>query len=73
MTEVLVHVAGYRDSDNEERAELASKLRAELLAVDTDDVTYGEKAAQPGERARRSNGPISSSPSPARCLRSSPL
>jgi hypothetical protein len=32
MTDVLVSVVGYPDSDEEERADLTSRLRADLLA-----------------------------------------
>jgi hypothetical protein len=36
MTEVRLHVAGYPDSDDVERADLATRLRADLLAYDVD-------------------------------------
>jgi hypothetical protein len=36
MTDVIVSVEGYPDSDDEERADLTSRLRADLLAHDLD-------------------------------------
>jgi hypothetical protein len=36
MTDVLVNIEGYPDSDDEERADLTSRLRADLLAHDLD-------------------------------------
>jgi membrane-associated two-gene conflict system component 1 (EACC1) len=36
MTEVHLHVSGYSDSDDEERAALATRLQADLRAEDLD-------------------------------------
>jgi len=47
VTHVVIQVAGYRDSDDAERAELAADLRSELLLTDVDDVTFAEKPAPP--------------------------
>jgi Effector Associated Constant Component 1 len=40
VTDVRLYVAGYPDSDEKERAELAGRLRAELLARDVPDVRH---------------------------------
>ena len=51
MTDVRVDVAGYPDSDDEERADLTTRLRADLEAADLDvshpsaDVPAGSKGA----------------------------
>lgn len=49
MTEVLVHVEGYPDSDDEERADLASRLREDLLAHDL-EVSHPEGDAPAGSK-----------------------
>ena len=36
VTDVVVHIEGYPDSDHEERADLTARLRADLLAHDLD-------------------------------------
>ena len=40
MTEVRVHVVGYTDSDAEERADLASRLREDIREHGIDDVAH---------------------------------
>jgi hypothetical protein len=40
MTEIRLYVAGYADSDPEERAELAWHLEQELRELDVEDVTH---------------------------------
>jgi hypothetical protein len=51
VTDVRVEVAGYPDSDDEERADLTTRLRADLEAVDLDvshpaaDAPEGSKGA----------------------------
>jgi hypothetical protein len=40
MTELHLHVTGYSDSDDEERAELAGRLRQELLDQGIDEVAH---------------------------------
>jgi membrane-associated two-gene conflict system component 1 (EACC1) len=49
MTDVRVHVGGYPDSDDEERADLASRLRADLQAHDL-EVARPEAPAPPGAK-----------------------
>jgi hypothetical protein len=49
MTDVRVHVDGYPDSDDEERADLTSRLRADLLAYDV-DVSHPATDAPPGAK-----------------------
>jgi hypothetical protein len=49
MTDVRVHVAGYPDSDDEERADLATRLRADLMAHDL-DVSHPEAEAPAGAK-----------------------
>jgi hypothetical protein len=49
MTDVRVHVAGYPDSDDEERADLATRLRADLLAHEV-DVSHADAEAPPGSK-----------------------
>jgi hypothetical protein len=49
MTEVRLHVAGYPDSDDAERAELATRLRADLLAHDV-EVAHPQAQAPPGAK-----------------------
>jgi hypothetical protein len=50
MTEVRLHVVGYPDSDDEERAELASRLREEIREHGIDDVAHPEGRAPPGSK-----------------------
>jgi hypothetical protein len=49
MAEVLVHVAGYPDSDEQERADLTTRLRDELLAHDV-DAAHPPAVAPPGSK-----------------------
>jgi membrane-associated two-gene conflict system component 1 (EACC1) len=49
MTQVHVHVAGYPDSDDDERADLTERLRADLLAHDL-DVSHPAAEAPPGSK-----------------------
>lgn len=49
MTDVRVDVAGYPDSDDEERADLAGRLRADLEAVDV-EVAHPEAEAPAGSK-----------------------
>jgi Effector Associated Constant Component 1 len=49
MTDVRVHVGGYADSDDEERAELASRLRADLQAHDL-EVSHPDAQPPPGAK-----------------------
>ena len=50
MTEVRLHVAGYTDSDAEERADLAAGLREELTDGLADDVSH--PSIRPPPRAK---------------------
>jgi hypothetical protein len=50
MTEVLVHVVGYPDSDPEERADLASRLREEIREHGIDDVSHPTVEPPPGSK-----------------------
>ena len=50
MTEVLVHVVGYPDSDMEERADLASRLREEIRDHGIDDVSHPAAEPPPGSK-----------------------
>jgi hypothetical protein len=50
MTEVLVHVVGYPDSDDEERADLASRLRDEMVGQGVDDVAHPDAASPAGAK-----------------------
>ena len=50
MTEVHVQVVGYPDSDEEERADLASRLQEEIRANGIDDVSHPESEAVPGSK-----------------------
>jgi hypothetical protein len=49
MTDVLVSVEGYADSDDEERADLASRLRDDLLAHDL-EVAHPESEPPAGSK-----------------------
>ena len=49
MTEVRLHVAGYPDSDDADRADLATRLRGDLLAHDV-DVAHPQAQAPPGAK-----------------------
>jgi hypothetical protein len=49
MTQVRLHVSGYSDSDDEERADLTTRLRADLLARDL-AVSYPPAEALPGSK-----------------------
>jgi Effector Associated Constant Component 1 len=50
MTEVRVHVVGYPDSDEEERADLASRLREEIQEHGIDDVGHPSLEAPAGSK-----------------------
>jgi hypothetical protein len=50
MTEVLVHVVGYPDSDDEERADLASRLRDEMVDQGVDDVAHPDAPSPAGAK-----------------------
>ncbi len=50
MTEVRLHVAGYADSDAEERADLAAGLREELADGVADDVSHPSIRPPPGAK-----------------------
>jgi hypothetical protein len=50
MTEVLLHVAGYPDSDDDERAELAARLREEIDAQGVGDVAHPSIRPPPGAK-----------------------
>jgi hypothetical protein len=50
MTEVQLHVAGYTDSDAEERADLAAGLREELADGVADDVSHPSIRPPPGAK-----------------------
>ncbi len=49
MTQVRLDVSGYPDSDDEERADLATGLRADLLAQDL-SVSHPPAEARPGSK-----------------------
>jgi membrane-associated two-gene conflict system component 1 (EACC1) len=49
MREVRVHVSGYSDSDDDERADLAAQLREDLLARDL-AASHPPAAAVPGAK-----------------------
>lgn len=49
-TEVRLHVAGYADSDAEERADLAAGLREELAGDVADDVSHPSIRPPPGAK-----------------------
>jgi hypothetical protein len=50
MAELHVHVAGYPDSDDEERAELAWRLREEIREHGIDDVSQPPVRPPPGAK-----------------------
>jgi Effector Associated Constant Component 1 len=50
MTELRVHVAGYPDSDEEERADLAGRLRDEIEAHGIDDVAHPSVESPDGSK-----------------------
>jgi Effector Associated Constant Component 1 len=50
MTEVRVHVVGYPDSDEEERADLASRLREEIRGHGIDEVSHPAVEPPPGSK-----------------------
>jgi membrane-associated two-gene conflict system component 1 (EACC1) len=50
MTEVRLHVVGYPDSDDEERADLAARLREELRERGIDDVSHPAADPPPGAK-----------------------
>jgi membrane-associated two-gene conflict system component 1 (EACC1) len=50
MTEVRMHVAGYPDSDDEERADLAWRLRQEIQEHGIDEVSHPSLEAPPGSK-----------------------
>jgi Effector Associated Constant Component 1 len=50
MTEVRMHVVGYPDSDEEERAELASRLREEIQEHGIDEVSHPQAPPPPGSK-----------------------
>jgi hypothetical protein len=51
MAELRVHVAGYPDSDREERADLAWRFREELRDQGIDDVSHPSSSPPPGAKA----------------------
>ena len=50
MTEIRLQVVGYPDSDDEERADLAWRLREELRDHGVDDVSHPELRPPPGAK-----------------------
>ena len=50
MQEVRLRVAGFPDSDPEERAELAWRLQDELSSLDVEDVTRATRASPAGAK-----------------------
>ena len=50
MTEVRMQVVGYPDSDEEERADLASRLRDEIEEHGIDDVAHPAREAPAGSK-----------------------
>jgi Effector Associated Constant Component 1 len=50
MTEVLLQVSGYPDSDDEERADLAWRLREEIRDHGIDDVSHPTVRPPPGSK-----------------------
>ena len=53
MTEVRLHVVGYPDSDEEERADLAAGLREEIAARGVEDVAHPSMRRAAGRQGRR--------------------
>jgi hypothetical protein len=49
MAEILLHVSGYPDSDAQERADLTTRLRDDLLAHDLDP-SHPDAVAPPGSK-----------------------
>jgi hypothetical protein len=50
LTEIRLHIAGYPDSDDEERADLTSRLREEMVEQGVDDVAHPEAQAPEGAK-----------------------
>jgi Effector Associated Constant Component 1 len=50
MTEVRLHVVGYPDSDEDERADLASRLEDEIREHGIDDVAHPQGRPPPGAK-----------------------
>jgi hypothetical protein len=50
MTQMRVHVDGYPDSDDEERADLTTRLRDEMLYQGVEDVVHPEAVAPDGAK-----------------------
>jgi Effector Associated Constant Component 1 len=50
VTEVRVHVVGYPDSDDEERADLASRLREDIREHGIDEVSHPPVRPPPGTK-----------------------
>jgi hypothetical protein len=50
MTEIRLQVVGYPDSDDEERADLARRLREELRDHGVDDVSHPSIRPPPGAK-----------------------
>jgi hypothetical protein len=50
MTQLRVQVGGYPDSDDEERADLTSRLRDEMVEKGVDDVSHPEADAPAGAK-----------------------
>jgi hypothetical protein len=50
MRDLRLHVDGFADSDDEERAELASLLRAEMRDQGVDDVAHPSVRPPPGAK-----------------------
>jgi hypothetical protein len=50
MTEVRLHVVGYPDSDEEERADLASRLREDIREQGIDEVAHPPVPPPPGSK-----------------------
>ena len=50
MTQVRVHVDGLPDSDAEERADLTSSLREDMLACGVEDVAHPEAVTPDGAK-----------------------
>jgi Effector Associated Constant Component 1 len=50
MTEIRLHIGGYPDSDAEERADLAWRLREEMLGLGVDKVAHPSTQPPPGAK-----------------------